>query len=767
MAKKLEAEYTPTILQSALGEPLRSEQRTNELLPRVLSRFDLFAIFIAIILFIPNASVVQASAGAGPATYFYWILGAVTFLLPGAIVTGQLNRFMPVDGSIYVWTHRAMGPLLGFLAGFCAWFPGVLVLLSAADSVLTLLQGIAVQIWGIGAGAAWPAPWQQGIVVLVVLLVAGGLATLPLRLLLKAIKGIIAVYLIAILIVGLAGAVWLLKGHVPQTSLSFTSSNLSFGGPNIVLYGVIVLALLGIEVPLNMSAEARHPHAPSFFLRWGPWIVLVAYLLGTFGVMVVVPQSQGASSLPFSTLTAVSMVFGAPLAILVGLVFSSFFIIVVVVYNLAFARILFVSALDHRLPSALARVNRHAAPHLAIIVQTVIVLVIALFTYFFGPLLYQQAGAALSAEVYNVSQATITVIWCISMIILFLDLPLLLRRFRELLAKRPEQLTAPVWLLYLCCGVGGVASLLGIWTTISLSWNSNLISNVHWTIIISVATFLCLLIGLIGSAYPRLLSSLEEQTAAARENAQLYQELRIAYTRLSELDQLKDAFLTTASHELRTPLTVVQGYLEVLREMDDASPEMRRSFLEKACRACDELVLLQANIMDASRLKVDAASVRCTRIVLKDITAVVSELFEPWMAQAQQSIEIDVDSTITVLADETRLKQVLHNLLANAVRYSPPHTSICISAVIEQEAHMARISVSDRGPGVPPDMQAEIFDKFVRLERDLNSKVRGSGLGLYISRQLVEAMQGTITVKSSGIKGEGSTFSFTLPLADE
>ena len=768
VAKKLEAEFTPTILQSALGEPLRSEQRTNELLPRVLSRFDMFAIFIAIVLFIPNASVVQAAAGAGPATYFYWILGTVTFLLPGAIVTRQLYRFMPVDGSIYVWTHRAMGPLMGFFAGFCAWFPGVLVLLAAGDSVLTLIQGIVMQIWGAGSGMALTAPWQEGLIVLAVLLAAGGLATLPLRLLMKAIKVIIAVYMLAILMVGLSGAVWLLKGHPSQVSLA--GSNLSFGGPNIVVYGVIVLALLGIEVPLNMAAETRRPNAPSLFLRWGPWIVLLAYLIGTFGVMVVVPPSKGASSLPYSTLTAVSMVFGTPLAILVGLVFSTFFIVVVVVYNLTFARILFVSALDHRLPSALARVNRHAAPQLAIIVQTIIVLVIALFTYFFGPLLYQHAGADLSNEVYNVTQATTTVIWCISMIILFLDLPLLLYRFRKLLAKRPEQLTAPAWLLYLSAGVGGVASLLGIWTTLSLSWINKLIPNTDWTVIISISTFICLLIGLIGSAYPRLLSSLEEQTAAARENAQLYQELRIAYTRLSELDQLKDAFLTTASHELRTPLTVVQGYLEVLREMNDAPPEVRRSFLDKACRACDELVLLQANIMDASRLKVDAASLRTTRIVLKDIITAVSELFEPWVAQAQQSIEIDLDPTIAVLADETRLKQVLHNLLANAVRYSPPHTRIRVSATREEEreaGRMARVSVSDRGPGIPLDQQEEIFDKFVRLERDLNSQVRGSGLGLYISRQLVEAMQGTITVESSGIKGEGSTFSFTLPLADD
>ena len=766
VAKKLEAEFTPTILQSALGEPLRSEQRTNELLPRVLSRYDMFAIFIAIVLFIPNASVVQATAGAGPATYFYWILGALTFLLPGAIVTAQLNRFMPVDGSIYVWTHRAMGPLLGFFAAFCAWFPGVLVLLAAGDSVLTLLQGIAVQIWGSGSGATLNVPWEQGIVVLIVLLAAGWLSTLPLRLLMKAIKGIIGVYILAILIVGLAGVIWLLKGHAPQ--VAFTSSNLSFSRPNIVLYGVIVLALLGIEVPLNMAAETRQPNAPALFLRWGPWVVLLAYLLGTFGVMVVVPQSNGASSMPYSTLTAVSTVFGAPLAILVGLVFSTFFIVVVIAYNLTFARILFVSALDHRLPSALTRVNRHAAPHIAIIVQTIIALVIALFTYFIAPALYQEKSATLSAQVYNASQATITVIWCISMLFLFLDLPLLLYRFRKLLAKKTLQLNAPPWVLALCCGIGGLASLLGIWTTLRYSWDSNLIPNSDWTIAVGVSTLVFLLIGLLGSAYPRLLSSLEQQTAAARENAQLYQELRAAYTRLSELDQLKDAFLTTASHELRTPLTVVQGYLEMLHDMEDAPLEIRHSFLEKACRACDELVLLQANIMDASRLKVDASSVRCTPIVLKDIITTVSELFEPWVAQTQQAIETDIDPTITVLADETRLKQVLHNLLANAVRYSPSHTCIRISAVIEEEGdagQMARVSVSDRGPGIPPEKQAEIFDKFVRLERDLNSKVRGSGLGLHISRQLVEAMQGTITVESSGIKGEGSTFSFTLPLA--
>ena len=145
---RLEGQFTPTPMQNAMGNPLRSEQRTGEKLPRVLSRIDMLAIFIVIVLFIVNASVVQAAAaqGAGSATYVYWVIVPITFLLPGAIVSRQLNRFMPVDGSIYVWTHRALGPLWGFFAGFCAWFPGLLVLLSSSDAILSIMQGIGVQI---------------------------------------------------------------------------------------------------------------------------------------------------------------------------------------------------------------------------------------------------------------------------------------------------------------------------------------------------------------------------------------------------------------------------------------------------------------------------------------------------------------------------------------------------------------------------------------------------------------------------------------------
>src|SRR5438132_915276 len=758
---KLEGQYVPTVLQKAIGEPLRSEQRTGELLPRVLSRVDLLAIFIAIVLFIPNASVVQATQGAGSVTYLYWVLGTITFLVPGAIVAGQLNRFMPADGAIYVWTHRALGPLWGFFAAFCAWFPGVLVLLSAGASIASLIEGIGTQI--AGANANWLVdPWQQGMVVLSVLLAAGWLSTQPLRLLMRIAKGVVALYGLGIFVVGLAGIAWLLHGHAPETSLSLNPVALKT--PQFALYGVIVLALLGVEVPLNMAAETKQRNAVKLFLRWGPLLVMLAYILGTFGVMVVVPQA-GASA-TYSTLTAIGIVFGAPAAIAVGIIFISFFVIVTVMYNVVFARILFVSALDHRLPTSLARVNRHNTPYLAINLQTVIVVAIAIFTYFLGPLLYLREDSAFSSKVYNVSQATITVIWCISMVILFLDLPILLYRFRGFLSKRLEQLIAPAWLLYLCCGVGGTASLFGIWTTLTSPWDPQDIPSNQWTIIISLCVLFSLVIGLIGSAYPRLLSNLNEQTAAARENARLYSELSATYERLSELDRLKDAFLTTASHELRTPLTIVQGYLELLGEMENADPELRQAFLTNARRACDELVLLQANIMDASRIEFDKAALRRTSISLKEVCISVVDLFEPLILQEQRHVEIHVAASIQVWADEIRLKQILRNLFANALRYSPLQTPIFITAVEEPEQGFVRIEVIDRGFGVPPDKQEAIFERFVRLERDMHGTVRGSGLGLAITRQLVEAMHGTIALESSGVKGEGSTFSFTLPKSE-
>ena len=260
-----------------------------------------------------------------------------------------------------------------------------------------------------------------------------------------------------------------------------------------------------------------------------------------------------------------------------------------------------------------------------------------------------------------------------------------------------------------------------------------------------------------------------EQATIAYTNTQLYQQIRQAHKQLQELDQLKDQFMITASHELRTPLTSVQGYLELLAQFGDmVPPEQRQEFLQKARRGCDELVLLLSNVMDASRLEIEAG-IRPAHLEPVPVYRVMQDvitLIEPQLNQERRKVYMSIPEHLEVRADPARLRQVVLNLCTNALKYSPAGSPLAFSArAYSDQRPSAFISVSDRGKGIKPEDQAQIFQRFVRLESDLNSAVRGSGLGLYISRRLIEAMDGRIFVESSGIPGEGSTFSIQLPLA--
>lgn len=259
------------------------------------------------------------------------------------------------------------------------------------------------------------------------------------------------------------------------------------------------------------------------------------------------------------------------------------------------------------------------------------------------------------------------------------------------------------------------------------------------------------------------------QASIAFINAHLYQQLRNAHRRMQELDQLKDQFIMTASHELRTPLTAVQGYLELLEQYHTTiSPEQYEEFLQKASRGCEELVLLLNNVMDASRLEIEAGigPSHLQRVVVREIIEHAIDLISLRATQQHRSIQVRVPSHLAVRVDPTHLRQVILNLSVNALKYSPPGTSLLFSArSVFTRGPSVIISVTDYGKGIKLCDQARLFQRFVRLERDLNSTVRGSGLGLYISRRLVEAMRGKIWIESSGIPGQGTTFHVQLPYA--
>ena len=262
----------------------------------------------------------------------------------------------------------------------------------------------------------------------------------------------------------------------------------------------------------------------------------------------------------------------------------------------------------------------------------------------------------------------------------------------------------------------------------------------------------------------RVLAMFASQCAVALENARITIELRAAYEHQKELDRLKDEFIITASHELRTPLTSVQGYIELLATYNlTLEPDVRSDFIAKAHRGCDELALLVGNIMDASHVQIDVENIKLSPVSLAESVQHVLEIFEATSRREHRTVQVNIPADVHVMADNLRLRQVLLNLVSNALKYSPAGSPIEISMDMDDE--QITLGVHDHGLGVPQEDQERLFGRFVRLERDMNSSVRGAGLGLYISKQLIEAMGGRIWIESTGVPDEGSICAFTLKLS--
>lgn len=249
-----------------------------------------------------------------------------------------------------------------------------------------------------------------------------------------------------------------------------------------------------------------------------------------------------------------------------------------------------------------------------------------------------------------------------------------------------------------------------------------------------------------------------------------WSQMEVAYAQQERLNQLKDQFLNHVSHELRTPLTQLHGYLELLAlQSDSIDQAMRAKFLEHATRSSGELIDIVSNVLDALNVRNNSDALHGAIISLVELVHDVLAAFTP-QEIARYRIDVNIASDISVWANEQSLRQVLRNLLSNAFKYCPEQTKVSISArlMTATEAQavtpQVQICISDTGPGVPLDEQGMLFHRFFRLQRDLmNGSIRGTGLGLYISKELIEAMGGRIWVESSGKEGEGSRFCLLLP----
>jgi signal transduction histidine kinase len=231
--------------------------------------------------------------------------------------------------------------------------------------------------------------------------------------------------------------------------------------------------------------------------------------------------------------------------------------------------------------------------------------------------------------------------------------------------------------------------------------------------------------------------------------------------RLRELDRLKDEFVAVASHELRTPLAAVYGAAITLRQQD-LDAKARDSMLDLIFHQSDRLARIVNDVLWASQLesgRLGTTIEKCDGVELADEVLVEARARLPDGA----SLELVASGSVpAVEADVEKLRRVLVNLVDNAVKYSPEGGRIRVE--IEPADGHVRFAVQDEGLGIPASEQERIFDKFHRLDPNLQRGVSGTGLGLYICRELVLQMNGRIWVESE--LGAGATFSFELPVAD-
>ena len=265
-----------------------------------------------------------------------------------------------------------------------------------------------------------------------------------------------------------------------------------------------------------------------------------------------------------------------------------------------------------------------------------------------------------------------------------------------------------------------------------------------------------------------------------------------AFERERELIQLKDQFIIDANHELRTPIMTLYNNLELLNIALERGDKQRSArLMRRALDSGDAVLRLLRNVLDTSALESKAPRIEPSAIALRPAVRAVLETFDPAEigelslpqgVYEARAVTEDIPDELMVRADEARLRQVLINLLSNALKYSAPGTPIEIAAhaltarqasassrwrkaASSTQPGLAQLSIRDHGLGIPARDIPKLFNRFVRLERDIAGPVRGTGVGLYLCRILVEAMGGRIWVESAGVPGKGSTFTFTLPLA--
>lgn len=276
------------------------------------------------------------------------------------------------------------------------------------------------------------------------------------------------------------------------------------------------------------------------------------------------------------------------------------------------------------------------------------------------------------------------------------------------------------------------------------------------------------------SSYEReTMEDLVDVVGIALDNATLYQDLRQTSTqliganqRLTELDKLKDDFVSVASHELRTPMTAIKSYAWMALNRPDMSlSEKMKKYLVRVLMSTDRLINLVNDMLNISRIetgKIELLPESVDLIILS--RDVIDEVYYSKSVEKPIKFHLLEQKLPKVLADPNKLRQVFLNVVGNALKFSPPQGVVTIGFLTDGQ--VVETYIKDQGPGISREDVGRLFRKFGRLDNSYTATATsgGTGLGLFISKSLIELMHGKIWASSDGL-GKGATFTFSLPIA--
>ncbi len=261
-----------------------------------------------------------------------------------------------------------------------------------------------------------------------------------------------------------------------------------------------------------------------------------------------------------------------------------------------------------------------------------------------------------------------------------------------------------------------------------------------------------------------LATTFADQAVIAIENVRLFDEIQEKSRQLAEASQHKSQFLANMSHELRTPLNAILGYTElILDKVYGDTPEKMRGVLERIERNGRHLLGLINDVLDLSKIEAGQLTLSLADYSLKTVVHSVYSAVEPLANEKSLAFKVELPAHIpSGRGDERRLTQVLLNLVGNAIKFTDTGEVVVKAAQVDGSFE---VTVRDTGPGISEADQAKLFQEFQQADNSITRKKGGTGLGLAISKRIIEMHGGTIRVESR--PGEGSTFSFTLPITVE